>query len=51
MFLVICATDNEKLIDAMKGLKFSSPFGAVEFRAIDAVLRENPEVGPYNQSL
>jgi phosphomannomutase/phosphoglucomutase len=21
------------------------------FRAIDAVLRENPEVGPYNQSL
>jgi branched-chain amino acid transport system substrate-binding protein len=28
-------TDNEKLIDAMKGLKFSSPFGAVEFRAID----------------
>jgi branched-chain amino acid transport system substrate-binding protein len=28
-------TDNEKLIDAMKGLKFSSPFGPVEFRAID----------------
>jgi branched-chain amino acid transport system substrate-binding protein len=28
-------TDNEKLIDAMKGLKFSSAFGPVEFRAID----------------
>jgi branched-chain amino acid transport system substrate-binding protein len=28
-------TDNEKLIDAMKGLKFTSPFGPVEFRAID----------------
>jgi branched-chain amino acid transport system substrate-binding protein len=29
------ATDNEKVIDAMKGLKFESPFGPVEFRAID----------------
>jgi branched-chain amino acid transport system substrate-binding protein len=29
------ATDNEKVIDAMKGLKFTSPFGPVEFRAID----------------
>jgi branched-chain amino acid transport system substrate-binding protein len=28
-------TDNEKVIDAMKGLKFTSPFGPVEFRAID----------------
>jgi branched-chain amino acid transport system substrate-binding protein len=28
-------TDNEKVIDAMKGLKFSSVFGMVEFRAID----------------
>ncbi len=28
-------TDNEKLIDALKGLKFTSPFGPVEFRAID----------------
>jgi branched-chain amino acid transport system substrate-binding protein len=27
--------DNEKVIDAMKGLKFESPFGPVEFRAID----------------
>lgn len=29
------STDNEKLIDAMKGLKFTSAFGPVEFRAID----------------
>jgi branched-chain amino acid transport system substrate-binding protein len=29
------STDNEKMIDAMKGLKFTSPFGPVEFRAID----------------
>jgi branched-chain amino acid transport system substrate-binding protein len=27
--------DNEKLIDAMEGLKFSGPFGPVEFRKID----------------
>lgn len=27
--------DNEKLVTAMRGLKFSSPFGPVEFRAID----------------
>jgi branched-chain amino acid transport system substrate-binding protein len=29
------ATDNEKLVAAMRGLKFTSAFGAVEFRAID----------------
>jgi branched-chain amino acid transport system substrate-binding protein len=28
-------TDNEKLVAAMRGLKFSSAFGPVEFRAID----------------
>src|SRR5262245_54357787 len=28
-------TDNEKLVGAMRGLKFGSAFGAVEFRAID----------------
>ena len=28
-------TDNEKLIVAMRGLKFSTPFGPAEFRAID----------------
>jgi branched-chain amino acid transport system substrate-binding protein len=29
------STDNEQLVGAMRGLKFASPFGAVEFRAID----------------
>ncbi len=29
------STDNEKLVDAMKGLKFTSAFGPVEFRAVD----------------
>jgi branched-chain amino acid transport system substrate-binding protein len=29
------STDNEKLVTAMRGLKFSTPFGAAEFRAID----------------
>jgi branched-chain amino acid transport system substrate-binding protein len=28
-------TDTEKMVDAMKGLKFDSAFGAVEFRALD----------------
>jgi branched-chain amino acid transport system substrate-binding protein len=28
-------TDTEKLVGAMRGLKFTSPFGPVEFRAID----------------
>jgi branched-chain amino acid transport system substrate-binding protein len=29
------STDNEKLVEAMRGLKFASAFGPVEFRAID----------------
>lgn len=29
------STDNEKLIEALKGLKFPSAFGAAEYRAID----------------
>lgn len=29
------STDNEKLVTGMRGLKFSTPFGPVEFRAID----------------
>jgi branched-chain amino acid transport system substrate-binding protein len=29
------STDNEKLVMAMRGLKFSTPFGPAEFRAID----------------
>lgn len=28
-------TDNEKLVDAMKGLKFPSVFGTAEYRAVD----------------
>jgi branched-chain amino acid transport system substrate-binding protein len=28
-------TDNEKMVEALRGLKFTSPFGPVEFRAID----------------
>ena len=29
------STDNEKLVAAMRGLKFSTPFGPAEFRALD----------------
>jgi branched-chain amino acid transport system substrate-binding protein len=29
------STDTEKMVDAMKGLRFTSPFGPVEFRALD----------------
>ena len=29
------STDNEKLVTALRGLKFSTPFGPAEFRAID----------------
>jgi branched-chain amino acid transport system substrate-binding protein len=29
------STDNEKLVIALRGLKFSTPFGPAEFRAID----------------
>jgi len=29
------STDNEKLIIALRGLKFSTPFGPAEFRAVD----------------
>jgi branched-chain amino acid transport system substrate-binding protein len=29
------STDNEKLVEAMRGLKFTSAFGPVEYRAID----------------
>ena len=29
------STDNEKLVKAFRGLKFSTPFGPAEFRAID----------------
>ncbi len=29
------STDNEKLVTAMRGLKFNTPFGPAEFRALD----------------
>ena len=29
------STDNEKLVTALRGLKFSTPFGPAEFRALD----------------
>ena len=29
------STDNEKLVSAMRGLKFKTPFGPAEFRALD----------------
>ena len=29
------STDNEKLVTALRGLKFSTPFGPAEFRAVD----------------
>ena len=29
------STDTEKLVLAMRGLKFSTPFGLAEFRALD----------------
>jgi branched-chain amino acid transport system substrate-binding protein len=29
------SVDNEKLVNAMRGLQFSTPFGPVEFRALD----------------
>ncbi len=29
------STDNEKLVQAMRGLKFGTPFGTAEFRALD----------------
>ena len=29
------STDNEKLVAAMRGLKFNTPFGPAEFRAVD----------------
>ena len=35
LVLLGLALINEQLVGAMRGLKFSSPFGAVEFRAID----------------
>ena len=29
------STDNERLVNAMRGLQFTTPFGPAEFRALD----------------
>ena len=42
-------TDNEKLVAAMRGLKFSTPFGPAEFRAIDQQATMGAYVGKLDQ--
>ncbi len=43
------STDNEKLVAAMRGLKFSTPFGPAEFRAIDQQSTMGAFVGKLDQ--
>ena len=43
------STDNEKLVLAMRGLKFSTPFGPAEFRAIDQQSTMGAYVGLLDQ--
>lgn len=43
------STDNEKLVKAMRGLKFSTPFGPAEFRAIDHQSTMGAYVGKLDQ--
>jgi branched-chain amino acid transport system substrate-binding protein len=43
------STDNEKLVIAMRGLKFSTPFGPAEFRAIDQQSTMGAFVGKLDQ--
>jgi branched-chain amino acid transport system substrate-binding protein len=43
------STDNEKLVKAMRGLKFSTPFGPAEFRAIDQQSTMGAYVGKLDQ--
>jgi branched-chain amino acid transport system substrate-binding protein len=43
------STDNEKLVIAMRGLKFGTPFGAAEFRAIDQQSTMGAFVGKLDQ--
>ena len=43
------STDNEKLVQAMRGLKFSTPFGPAEFRAIDHQSTMGAYVGQLDQ--
>jgi branched-chain amino acid transport system substrate-binding protein len=43
------STDNEKLVAAMRGLKFSTPFGPAEFRAVDHQSTMGAYVGRLDQ--
>ena len=43
------STDNEKLVMAMRGLKFSTPFGPAEFRALDQQSTMGAFVGKLDQ--
>jgi branched-chain amino acid transport system substrate-binding protein len=43
------SVDNEKLVVAMRGLKFSTPFGPVEFRALDQQSTMGAYVGKLDQ--
>ncbi|MFM2050159.1 MAG: hypothetical protein RL682_650 [Pseudomonadota bacterium] len=43
------STDNEKLVNAMRGLKFSTPFGPAEFRALDQQSTMGAFVGKLDQ--
>ena len=43
------SVDNEKLVQAMRGLKFSTPFGPVEFRALDQQSTMGAFVGRLDQ--
>ena len=44
------STDNEKLVLAMRGLKFSTPFGPAEFRAVDHQSTMGAYVGKLDQT-
>jgi branched-chain amino acid transport system substrate-binding protein len=43
------SVDNEKLVAAMRGLQFSTPFGATTFRAIDQQSTMGAYVGKLDQ--
>ena len=43
------SVDNEKLVAALRGLKFSTPFGTTEFRAIDQQSTMGAYVGKLDQ--
>ena len=43
------SVDNEKLVTAMRGLQFSTPFGPTTFRAIDQQSTMGAYVGKLDQ--